>query len=542
MNARTDEGRLRDDRDHRQADAPVIDRVVSVCCLADIATWEAAARGVVRHIPARRYLVIVPDAEVERFRQRSAAPYEVIGEGHYLPAFIDHLDRRLAQGVRNRRGWYLQQFLKLAALAECPVGALAVLWDADTVPLRHLPFTDEAGRVVYYTGTERRDSYFATLERLLGMPRAIGGSFIAQCLPARGEWVQEFRAFIEQRHGKPWLEAIIDAIDFSDEASFSEYETLGTFICHRHAASIAFSSQPWWRFGNSLIGGPRRLDTFWARLLLRDDAFVAFERWDPVRHPILALGVRGAARIRRVAAKATRRLARRPRPDEVERFLAAFFASPEPKVVVQVGANDGVQNDPLRAFLVQPGRYTAVLVEPLPHYARALRTLYEGRPDITIVETALGAQRGEATIYAIAPDVADRMNGAGPANNWAHGQGSFDRDTVIHWIEANRFRGEEYVRNIPAYIAAIQGTSVPVRVAADVMPPADNLLLCVDVQGREMDVLQGVDWSRPPRYVLYEDDLGQDGAVGRFLQARGYRYVCGEADKVFERAAAGAAG
>ena len=42
-------------------------------------------------------------------------------------------------------------------------------------------------------------------------------------------------------------------------------------------------------------------------------------------------------------------------------------------------------------------------------------------------------------LYFIPPKVADQMNGDGPFNNWAHGQGSFNLDVVIYCIKKNIF-------------------------------------------------------------------------------------------------------
>ncbi|MFM7183166.1 MAG: hypothetical protein ACKO4Z_00130 [Planctomycetota bacterium] len=62
---------------------------------------------------------------------------------------------------------------------------------------------------------------------------------------------------------------------------------------------------------------------------------------------------------------------------------------------------------------------------------------------------------------------------------------------------------------------------------------AGEVLLVIDVQGAEIDVLRGVDWSRPPRCIIVEDDLGRGAPVAAFLMNRGYRHECGEHDKVF---------
>jgi len=40
--------------------------------------------------------------------------------------------------------------------------------------------------------------------------------------------------------------------------------------------------------------------------------------------------------------------------------------------VLKIGANDGVNNDPIGDYLLSDSRYHGVLVEPVPHYARLL--------------------------------------------------------------------------------------------------------------------------------------------------------------------------
>ena len=66
------------------------------------------------------------------------------------------------------------------------------------------------------------------------------------------------------------------------------------------------------------------------------------------------------------------------------------------------------------------------------------------------------------------------------------------------------------------------------------MPKPDNLLMVMDVQGFELEVLNGLEWSTPPKYIMLEDDLGKTSAVFNFLESKGYNYLCGKTDKVFE--------
>ena len=125
------------------------------------------------------------------------------------------------------------------------------------------------------------------------------------------------------------------------------------------------------------------------------------------------------------------------------------------------------------------------------------------------------------------------MNGDGPNNNWAHGQGSFDKSTVIHWIEQNSFRGDDYRRQLNFFKDSITSIEVPVVKASNIIPDSNNLLLVIDVQGFELEVLNGVNWFKPPKYIMLEDDLGKTDKVFDFLKEKGYRYISGNLDKVF---------
>jgi FkbM family methyltransferase len=228
------------------------------------------------------------------------------------------------------------------------------------------------------------------------------------------------------------------------------------------------------------------------------------------------------------------------RSSSLRDFYEAYFGSGKEARVIQVGANDGIMCDPLRRFLVHRTNQNirALLVEPIPYYYTKLRNLYADYPNITVLNVACGASCGRAPIYFIEPSVADQMNGDGPPNDWAHGQGSFDRNVVKYWIERNRFRGEDYVRNIDHYIESIISVDVEIIRLSDIEMSGqnDNLFLNIDVQGFELDVIRGIDWSHPPAYIVVEDYLNEASPIDKYLIARGYFYLCGRVDKVYVHA------
>ena len=115
------------------------------------------------------------------------------------------------------------------------------------------------------------------------------------------------------------------------------------------------------------------------------------------------------------------------------------------------------------------------------------------------------------------------MNGNSPANNWAHGKGSFDPNVIRYWTERNRFRDDYYVKDIDTYLRSIISADIDIIPLSDVVMSKrnDNLLVVIDVQGFELDVVRGIDWDHPPAYIVLEDDLNKTGPISEYLGMQG---------------------
>jgi FkbM family methyltransferase len=85
---------------------------------------------------------------------------------------------------------------------------------------------------------------------------------------------------------------------------------------------------------------------------------------------------------------------------------------------VQIGANDGLHNDPIR-HLVLKHRLPGLFVEPIPDIFARLRENYVGQPGVEFEQCAVGEKDGTATMYRVrpSPDL--------PA--WLQGLASFDK-------------------------------------------------------------------------------------------------------------------
>jgi hypothetical protein len=251
--------------------------------MRDVQTWRIASGFIVRNIAAKYYKVYVPDDELDLFKSISAKPFQVIGESIYTVNFADEIKARLSKIIMSQFGWYLQQLIKIAAVKDCQPSETVLIWDADTIPLRPLTFVDEQGRLQYYKGCEYHHPYFETIMRLLQLSKKVRFSFIAQCLVMKAAWVQEFCSEIEARHHASWIIALLDVINFKEGNSFSEYETLGTFISHHHSNEVVYIDRKWLRLGNSSIGHPSFLTPKLIASKLSEYDYASFEKWDKAK-------------------------------------------------------------------------------------------------------------------------------------------------------------------------------------------------------------------------------------------------------------------
>jgi hypothetical protein len=264
----------------------ILAKVISVCSEKDLQTWSIACKRILRHIKAEQYLLAVPDSEVDAFRQATQLPFQVIPESVYVGNLKDKLKQLLPTQNHDRIGWYLQQFIKIAAAkgdeSQIDPNAVVLIWDADTVPLKDLVFIDSGNRILYYQGVECHEPYFAFIQKTLGISEKQGFSFIAQCLPAKIEWINAFCKKLETANLN-WMEAILSNIDSSQRAGFSEYETLGAYIWASYPNNVALSSGIWERNGLSLVGKPDKLSEMQWQGLAKKFDFISFEGWDTNR-------------------------------------------------------------------------------------------------------------------------------------------------------------------------------------------------------------------------------------------------------------------
>jgi FkbM family methyltransferase len=187
--------------------------------------------------------------------------------------------------------------------------------------------------------------------------------------------------------------------------------------------------------------------------------------------------------------------------------MAALLAAQGRIRVVQVGANDGVVNDPLHDFLMKHRDRTEVLlVEPQPYLIPILAANYKEHPAHRIENLAVG-ERGTLLLHTIderywhecTPPYADGW----PAYRAPTGVSSSDREIVLSFLR-RYYRGKLPVEDL---IVTFSSECMPLD---DLMERAGFCagvdVLQVDCEGFDDEVLYHASLERlTPKLINFEE-------------------------------------
>ena len=204
-------------------------------------------------------------------------------------------------------------------------------------------------------------------------------------------------------------------------------------------------------------------------------------------------------------------------------FYEFYFSLPEKKYIIQVGGNDGIQNDPLRIYFKVKKNYNAVIYEPIQYYYNKLKQLYQNRDDILVMKQNVSNNQGKKEIYFIKPEACDAIEIDNQNNNWLHGLGSFDKKNVENAINLNSFKDENFLKkNIISELVD------SFRLKDLIFPKNSVNLLVIDVQGFELEVLLTLSFNEKIDYIVYEDEnpySQKSKQIRRLLKKHHYRLI-----------------
>ena len=160
----------------------------------------------------------------------------LLDENDVLP----ELDRNRIQFVsktgESRRGWILQQLLKLAADSLTKQDYFFVI-DADTVLTRKQKFTLD-GKNIFLQNPKIRKEYFYANRRLLGFGPCNYWSFVSHQMLFKRDWLADMKLHIEQNCSQAWYDAIIGNLESKKGLGFSEFELYGNWCLQNYPDEV----------------------------------------------------------------------------------------------------------------------------------------------------------------------------------------------------------------------------------------------------------------------------------------------------------------
>lgn len=184
------------------------------------------------HPVERCFLVSPPSPEIRKFADEHSV--ELLIEDEILPSEVSECEAKLPPGFR--RGWLRQQLIKLS-FPLWTNSQRMVVFDADTFPVRPLPFWTGEGKPILYSSDEYNPDYAAMNHRLIPeMPR-YPYSFVAHQMGFEARTLTELHETLEKLHQCSWIGAIYRHLVPNTRACFSEYELYGNFSLSFTASS-----------------------------------------------------------------------------------------------------------------------------------------------------------------------------------------------------------------------------------------------------------------------------------------------------------------
>lgn len=194
-------------------------------------------------------------------------------------------------------------------------------------------------------------------------------------------------------------------------------------------------------------------------------------------------------------------------------FLAPWVSSKQAEVVlVQVGANDGVMEDPVRESLLK-FKWRAVLLEPQPDAFDRLVANYAGVPGVTLLRVAVAPENGTRKLYRVKYDPSHPPCISGIA--------SFSRE---HLLKSSRSIPNLEDKIVADDVECATLETIQRRVGIDRID-----VLQIDVEGFDAKVVGLVDLERTrPWIICYEwanlPRAENEGCVERLVR-HGYKVV-----------------
>lgn len=180
---------------------------------------------------------------------------------------------------------------------------------------------------------------------------------------------------------------------------------------------------------------------------------------------------------------------------------------------IQVGANNGIANDPLRKYIVD-FHWEAILIEPAPDIFDKLKALYEDSANVVTLNAAISPSTCALKFYVVDPRAKQELGPRLPL--WFDQLGSFDRTNIVKHLEGI----------LEDYIVEIDVEMLTLNEVIEKYNFQGFDVLHVDAEGYDIEVMETIDLEKyTPKYIIIEHKHLEESKKQFFIdkmRRRGY--------------------
>jgi len=224
----------------------------------------------------------------------------------------------------------------------------------------------------------------------------------------------------------------------------------------------------------------------------------------------------------RALRRLRRRLVRRRPTRQLYRIIFEFARAYPRAFFIQIGANDGQGEDPLREEIITR-RWSGILVEPVPHVFERLRRYYGDIPRLRLENAAIADHDGVHEMYALAP--------AQPGDKlpyWYEGLASLRKEILLKHRAA--------IPDIDRRLMTLQVPSLTFTSLCRKHGVSSVDLVQIDTEGYDFEVVKLINLDElRPKIIMFENyhmDPDTHDACLEYLRGYGYEHLSDGMDTV----------
>lgn len=192
---------------------------------------------------------------------------------------------------------------------------------------------------------------------------------------------------------------------------------------------------------------------------------------------------------------------------DFESFLYRHLAVHKSLTFIQIGANDGVMNDPIYQFNIDnKSVVSGFALEPLPDVYMKLVENYRESSNIKTFNLAIHSNESEMILHRVNPKFSDKVP------DFARGIASFNQD---HWRKTTLVPDENYMEEVK-----VKCISFADFIKLNSIKIIDLLLL--DTEGYDYEILMSIDFnSFRPKIIRFEH-----GVRNNIMPTEDFKNLC----------------